>query len=223
MSLLAASRLSLAYGPKVLLDQAGFSVGPHDRIGLVGANGTGKSSLMRILAGQVSPDDGELVFRRGARVGYLPQDVAALPDLPLVDSVLATVPGRASLEERLHAAEAALSAAREPADQLELSQALAELHEELEHFEEHYGRRRAERILGGLGFTADDLGPAGAHLLGRLEDAGGAVRASCSRTRTCSSSTSPPTTSTSPRSPGSTRSCAARARRSCWSRTTASS
>jgi ATP-binding cassette, subfamily F, member 3 len=157
VSLLAASRLSLAYGPKVLLDQAGFSIGPHDRIGLVGANGTGKSSLMRILAGQVSADDGELVFRRGARVGYLPQDVAALPDLPLVDSVLATVPGRASLEERLHAAEAALSAAREPADQLELSQALAELHEELEHFEEHYGRRRAERILGGLGFTADDL------------------------------------------------------------------
>ncbi|HEX8909511.1 MAG TPA: ABC-F family ATP-binding cassette domain-containing protein, partial [Anaeromyxobacteraceae bacterium] len=162
MSLVVASRLSLAYGPKVLLDQAGFSIGPHDRIGLVGANGTGKSSLMRILAGQVSADAGELVFRRGARVGYLPQDVAALPDLPLVDAVLATVPGRGTLEERLAAAEAALSAARTADDQLELSQALAELHEELEHFEEHYGRRRAERILGGLGFRPDDLArPAG--------------------------------------------------------------
>ncbi|HET8733076.1 MAG TPA: ABC-F family ATP-binding cassette domain-containing protein [Anaeromyxobacteraceae bacterium] len=157
MSLVVASRLSLAYGPKVLLDQAGFSIGPHDRIGLVGANGTGKSSLMRILAGQVSADSGELVFRRGARVGYLPQDVAALPDLPLVDAVLATVPGRGALEERLAAAEAALSAARAPEEQLELSQALAELHEELEHFEEHYGRRRAERILAGLGFRPEDL------------------------------------------------------------------
>jgi ATP-binding cassette subfamily F protein 3 len=157
MSLLAASQLSLAYGPKVLLDRAAFSIGPHDRIGLAGANGTGKSSLMRIIAGQVGPDAGELTFRRGARVGYLPQDVSELPDLPLVEAVLATVPGRAALEERLAATEAALSAAAAEGEQLELAGALAELHEELDHFEEHYGRRRAERILGGLGFGAPDL------------------------------------------------------------------
>src|SRR5574340_349985 len=112
---------------------------------------------MRILASQVTADSGELVFRRGARVGYLPQDVAALPDLPLLDSVLATVPGRAALEERLAGAETALAAAQGADEQLELSQALADLHEELDHFEEHYGRRRAERILGGLGFTVGDL------------------------------------------------------------------
>ncbi|HSD19692.1 MAG TPA: ABC-F family ATP-binding cassette domain-containing protein [Anaeromyxobacter sp.] len=158
MSLVAGNSLSLAYGPKVLLDEESLAIGPHDRIGLVGANGTGKSSLMRILAGQLSADSGELVFRRGARVGYLPQDVAALPDLPLVDAVLATVPGRAELESRLRAAEDALAAAREPEDQLELSAALAELHESLDHFEERFGRHRAERILGGLAFTADDLG-----------------------------------------------------------------
>jgi ATP-binding cassette subfamily F protein 3 len=158
MSLVAATRISLAYGPKVLLDGAGFSIGPHDRIGLVGANGTGKSSLLKILSGQLSPDAGELTFRRGARVGYLPQDVTSLPDLPLVESVLATVPGRAALEQRLAAAEAALAAAGEEAEQIELSQDLAELHEELDHFEEHYGRRRAERILAGLGFAPSQLG-----------------------------------------------------------------
>jgi ATP-binding cassette subfamily F protein 3 len=157
MSLLAVSQLSLAYGPRVLFDGAAFSIGPHDRLGLVGANGTGKSSLMRIVAGQVSPDAGELTFRRGARVGYLPQDVSELPDLPLVEAVLATVPGRAALEERLAATEAALAAAAGEAEQLEVAGALAELHAELDHFEEHYGRRRAERILGGLAFTAADL------------------------------------------------------------------
>ena len=160
MSLVAARTLSLAFGPKVVLDGASFTIGPHDRIGLIGANGTGKSSLMRILAGTSHPDSGELVFRRGARAGYLPQDVATLPDLPLVDAVLSTVPGRAALEDRLLQAEAALSAAGDAADQLELSQALAELHEELEHFEEHYGRRGAERILAGLGFSDDDLAKA---------------------------------------------------------------
>ncbi len=157
MSLVAASRISLAYGPRVLFDQAGFSIGPQDRVGLVGANGTGKSSILKILAGQLSPDSGELTFRRGARVGYLPQDVTSLPDLPLVDAVLATVPGRAALEQRLAATEAALAAAGGEAEQLELSQDLAELHEELDHFEEHYGRRRAERILAGLGFAPAQL------------------------------------------------------------------
>ncbi len=157
MSLVAAKALSLAFGPKVVLDRAALAIGPHDRIGLVGANGTGKSSLLKILAGEVSPDSGELVLRRGARAGYLPQDFASLPDLPLVEAVLSTVPGRTALEARLAQAEAALASAREAADQLELSQALAELHEELDHFEEHFGRRRAERILGGLGFSQDDL------------------------------------------------------------------
>ncbi|HEY6098952.1 MAG TPA: ABC-F family ATP-binding cassette domain-containing protein [Anaeromyxobacter sp.] len=158
MSLVAAKDLSLAFGPRVVLDRAALSIGPHDRIGLVGANGTGKSSLMRILAGEISPDSGELVLRRGARAGYLPQDVASLPDLPLADAVLSTVPGRTGLETRLAQTEAALAAAAEPGEQLELSQALAELHEELDHFEEHFGRRRAERILGGLGFAQEDLG-----------------------------------------------------------------
>src|SRR5512133_671802 len=157
MSLVSANDLSLAYGPKVLLERASFAIGPHDRIGLVGANGTGKSSIMRILSGQLSPDAGSLVFRRGARPGYLPQDVAELPDLPVVEAVLATVPGRAALEERLAGAEAALAAAHGEADQLELSGVLADLHQALDHFEERFGRHRAERILGGLGFSASDL------------------------------------------------------------------
>jgi ATP-binding cassette subfamily F protein 3 len=157
VSLVVANRLSLAYGPRVVLDAASFSIGPRDRIGLVGPNGAGKSSLMKILAGQLSLDGGDLVWRRGARAGYLPQDVAALPPGPLVEVVLASVPGRAALEARLAGTEADLAAAGGEADQLELSQSLSALHDELAHFEEHHGRHRAERILGGLGFSADDL------------------------------------------------------------------
>jgi len=69
------------------------------------------------------------------------------------------VPGRVSLEQRLLAAEAGLAAT--PADDheqaLELSAALADLHEQLDHFEERFGTHRAERLLGGLGFTEADL------------------------------------------------------------------
>ncbi len=157
MSLLTVSGLSLAFGPKVLLDGAAFSVAARDRIGLVGANGTGKSSLLRILAGEVRPDAGTLAWRRGARAGYLPQDVTALPAGPLVEVVLASVPGRGAVEAELLGAEAALREARDPEEQLELAQVLADLHAELEHFEERHGKHHAERILAGLGFDPRDL------------------------------------------------------------------
>ena len=157
MSLVTATDLSLSFGPRRLFDGAGFTLAPRDRVGLVGANGSGKSSLLRILAGEQSPDRGQLTWRRGARAGYLPQDVASLPDGPLVEVVLGAVPGRGALEGRLAATEAALAAASEAGEQMELSQALADLHGELDHFEEHYGRHRAERILEGLGFPTAAL------------------------------------------------------------------
>jgi ATP-binding cassette subfamily F protein 3 len=157
MSLVIAQDLCLSYGKKVLLDQDGFAIGPRDRIGLVGANGTGKSSLLKILAGVLTPDSGLVRFRQRARAGYLPQEVAALPGGSLLDSVLGSVPGRDSLELRLADTEAALAAAPDEAEQLELAQCLADLHEELDHFEEHYGRHHAERILVGLGFKERDF------------------------------------------------------------------
>src|SRR5690606_16626316 len=88
---------------------------------------------------------------------YLPQDIAAAPQGNLLDAVMASVPGRDGLESRLETAQKALDGASGEAEQMELAGALAELHEELEHFEEHYGRHRAERILQGLGFKPEQF------------------------------------------------------------------
>jgi ATP-binding cassette, subfamily F, member 3 len=163
MSLLIAQDVCLSYGKKVLFDDASFTLGPRDRVGLVGANGTGKSSLMKIVAGVQQADSGTLTFARGARVGYLPQELAGLPAGTVVEAVMSTVPGRDSLEARLQSTEAALSQAPDEDSQLELAQELADLHTELDHFEEHYGRHHAERILKGLGFREADLArPTGA-------------------------------------------------------------
>ncbi|MHB8875797.1 MAG: ABC-F family ATP-binding cassette domain-containing protein [Myxococcaceae bacterium] len=166
MSLVIAQDLCLSYGKKVLLDDDGFAIGPKDRIGLVGANGTGKSSLLKILAGVLTPDKGTVRFRQRARAGYLPQEVAGLPPGGLLDSVLSAVPGRDSLEARLKETEEALAGATDEAEQLELAQALSDLHAELDHFEEHYGRHHAERILVGLGFKGQDFTRSTAELSG---------------------------------------------------------
>ena len=157
MSLLHARGLSLRYGAKVLLDGASFTLGHRDRVGLIGPNGSGKSTLMKIVAGSVEPDSGAVQLVRKARAGYLPQELSELPPGSIVEGVLASVPGRAWLQSRLSATEAALAQAATEEDQIELGGELAELHEELAHHEELYGRHHAEEILCGLGFAESAL------------------------------------------------------------------
>jgi ATP-binding cassette subfamily F protein 3 len=166
MSMLHARGLSLRYGPKVLLDGASFSLGHRDRVGLIGPNGSGKSTLMKILSGQIEPDAGSVQLVRRARAAYLPQELSELPPGSILEGVLSSVPGRTWLESRIAAAEAALSEARSEEDQVELGGELAELHEELGHHEELYGRHRAEEILSGLGFPQSAFARPAAELSG---------------------------------------------------------
>jgi ATP-binding cassette, subfamily F, member 3 len=166
MSLLHARGLSLRYGPRVVLDQASFALGHHDRVGLIGPNGSGKSTLMKILAGRIEPDAGAVQLVRKARAGYLPQELSELPEGSLIEGVLASVPGRTWLESRIAGVEAALGSAASEPEQVELGGELAELHEELAHHDELYGRHRAEEILSGLGFSQQSMSRPASELSG---------------------------------------------------------
>jgi ATP-binding cassette subfamily F protein uup len=73
-TLLSANDLALAYGYQRLLEAVTLTVGEGEKVGLVGRNGCGKTTLLKILAGQINPDAGEVSRRRGLRVGYLPQE-----------------------------------------------------------------------------------------------------------------------------------------------------
>jgi ATP-binding cassette subfamily F protein uup len=75
MALLSLKNVSLSFGGPPLLDQVEFHVERGDRICLLGSNGTGKSSLLRILAGEAPPDAGQVISSPGLRVGRLPQQV----------------------------------------------------------------------------------------------------------------------------------------------------
>src|SRR5690242_7107509 len=73
-TLLSANDIALAYGYQRLLEAVTLTVAPGEKVGLVGRNGCGKTSLLRILAGSQSADAGEVARRRGLRIGYLPQE-----------------------------------------------------------------------------------------------------------------------------------------------------
>ena len=76
MPLLQLSEISLAYGHVPLLDHADLVIEPGERIGLIGRNGTGKSSLLRIIAGEAKPDDGKLFAAPGLKLASVPQEPA---------------------------------------------------------------------------------------------------------------------------------------------------
>ncbi len=91
MSLARVQSLSISFGDKPVLSQASFAIDGDQRIALVGRNGTGKSTLLKLLAGQQQPDSGEIVFRQGVQVAYLPQDVPTTLDGTVADVVASAV------------------------------------------------------------------------------------------------------------------------------------
>ena len=76
MALITLQDAQLAYGHVALLDHTAFALETQERVGLIGRNGTGKSSLLRILAGLEQPDDGVLQVQTGLRVAFVPQEPA---------------------------------------------------------------------------------------------------------------------------------------------------
>ncbi len=157
MSLVSAVGLSLSFLGKDLFHDLHFQIEPGERLGLVGPNGSGKTSLLRLLVGQISPDKGEIRVKKGTRVGYLPQDVYESLSGRLLQSVLDSVPSRTATKQEIRALEEALKSGPDEGQKPDLAVRLAELHERLNDLETQYPAHKAEKILNGLGFKQQEL------------------------------------------------------------------
>ena len=83
--------LTKSYGDRMLFDSVTFGVNEGDKIGLIAKNGTGKSTLLRILSGIESPDSGQVTFRNGLRTGFLTQTPHFTPGRSIMSHLLETV------------------------------------------------------------------------------------------------------------------------------------
>jgi ATP-binding cassette subfamily F protein 3 len=150
LSKITVQNIEKSYGGEALFSGLSFEAQPGMRLAVAGANGTGKSTLLRILAGRTEPEGGSVVMSKGARVGYVAQELSGA-DLsePLLGWVLSALPSwRDFWREWEHAVEAKDEAR------------LHKLSERQARFESQYGynpEHKARAILSGLGFEDQDL------------------------------------------------------------------
>ncbi|GJI91812.1 MULTISPECIES: ATP-binding cassette domain-containing protein [Duganella] len=87
MAVITLSSAQLAFGHVALLDHAEFSLETGERVGLIGRNGTGKSSLLKIISGRFKLDDGLLVMQQGLKIAYVEQEPVFDPEMTVFDAV----------------------------------------------------------------------------------------------------------------------------------------
>ncbi len=156
MPLLSAHHLSKYFGERALFTDVSFDVEDNSRIGFVGANGCGKTTLFHILTGELSPDDGQVVRPKLCRIGYMQQHISADSDTTLFDEVLRVFAPLVTLEQELESVHAALSAPDYMGD-LTLIERQSRLQERFEAEGGLFFRARVRSTLLGLGFSEEDL------------------------------------------------------------------
>ncbi|MCZ6912807.1 MAG: ATP-binding cassette domain-containing protein [Proteobacteria bacterium] len=147
MPLIRLDKVSLAYGHRALLDQVTLEIHPAERVCLVGRNGEGKSSLMKLISGEIAPDDGEVWVRPGIRVAHLAQEVQIESEETVFEVVAGGLPKLGAMLSAYHQAAAELASDHTAANE----NRLAELQHELEAADGWKIEQKVETVLSRLG------------------------------------------------------------------------
>src|SRR5438270_5436162 len=156
MLLLSCSRLARGFDEGPLFTEIGFELHAGDRVGLVGPNGVGKTTLLRLLAGLDHPDDGEVRLHAGARVALLRQHAEFAPEHTLFTEARSALDELLAAHDDMVRTAEALAQATDEAQRKQLADRYDRLHELLHYHEAFNVDYRIEEVLDGLGFRRDD-------------------------------------------------------------------
>ena len=148
---LTASGLAVEFGARVLWKDVTFKLAPGRRVALVGGNGVGKTTLLDVLVGARQPDAGDVFTPAGARVGFLPQDLAAEQHGDVLTEVLSGAEDIVALQRRLSQLEAQLGTTSGEENRRVL-EAYGDAQSQFEQLGGYALEAEAHRLLAGLGF-----------------------------------------------------------------------
>jgi ATP-binding cassette subfamily F protein 3 len=102
MAIVTLNDIHVAFGPEVVLDKLDLALHPGEKVGMVGANGAGKSTILKLIIGQLTPDMGRVVKQKGLRIGYLRQEATFSGDRTVMEEMHAGVDHLLRLQSSIH-------------------------------------------------------------------------------------------------------------------------
>ncbi len=153
--MITLANIELYFGQRCLFNQVSYQINPGDKLGLVGKNGAGKSTLLKLISGKIKPDNGQISFSKGIKLGYLEQDISENSTQGLIDYVVSGKSDISSIQDRIDQIGDIL--ATNPDPNPNLYDELSELHITLDMFNAASVQEEAERVLQGLGFKQTDM------------------------------------------------------------------
>ena len=157
--MISINNLTVAYGGFTLLNEINFHISENDKIGLVGKNGAGKSTILKLICGFQSPTSGKVAVPNGVKIGYLPQIMEHHKGRSVIDEAMTAFAEMFSLEDEIERITVELSEREdyESAEYHELIVRMNEVNDRLSYTRSDNPQVLAEKTLLGLGFKYEEL------------------------------------------------------------------
>lgn len=157
MAVLSVRNLAMTFVERTLFENVSFEVEQKDKIGFIGANGVGKTTIFKILSGNIEPTDGSVVFSKDVVVGYLEQHSCNVPDRNIYDELLSVFDSLIKQEHQLEELPVLIDLEEDEAERDRLIEQHLQMQEEFERNGGLTYRSRTRSALLGLGFTENDF------------------------------------------------------------------
>ncbi len=158
MAVVTLQDVHKAFGPEVVLDQLNLQLHDGEKVGMVGANGSGKTTILRLITGEMNPDMGRVIRQKGLRIGYLPQEASFSGRRTVLEEMHAGVEDLLKLQEAIHSVSQEMESLARANDHSPL-QAKMRQYDRLNHEFEIAGgyeyETRIQMTLAALGFEPE--------------------------------------------------------------------
>ena len=152
------SNISLQFNGKYLFKDVSFRISSGDKVSLVGANGTGKSSLLKIINAEIEPEDGKIIKQKRISIGYLPQDNVTHLGKSLLEEASSALTDIIELQNKEKELSNLLGNPELSDDEkMDLVHQLGEVHHKLDGLDSYTAESKVEKVLLGLGFNEEDF------------------------------------------------------------------